>query len=92
MRFPSPIRPAACIVAGDDAAAEERPGSALVRVANTRTDLIRNVDDTPTYNQMWLREVGFRADGSIYGENFVGKSVPKHILRVIRRASGPSRA
>ena len=33
--------------------------------------------------RQWLRESFFRTDGSIVGENFVGKSVPKHLLRNI---------
>lgn len=73
---------AACVVAGDDAVGQD--GTApLVTVASCRTDVIRNVDHTPTYDQMWLKESGFRPDGSIIGENFVGKSVPKHLLRGI---------
>jgi hypothetical protein len=53
----------------------------LARLAASRSGLIRAPDGSPTGDQMWLRESGFRPDGSIVGENFVGKAVPKHLLR-----------
>lgn len=53
----------------------------LARIAACRSALIRGIGDVATADQMWLRESGFRPDGSIVGENFVGKGVPKHLLR-----------
>jgi alkylresorcinol/alkylpyrone synthase len=81
---------AAAVVGGSGpvrrSAATTSTGSAsgappLARIAACRSALIRGPGDVGTADQMWLRESGFRPDGSIVGENFVGKGVPKHLLR-----------
>jgi hypothetical protein len=76
---------AAAVVGGSGPARGAAAGAAgappLARLATARSGLIRAHDGAPTADQMWLRESGFRPDGSIIGENFVGKGVPKHLLR-----------
>jgi alkylresorcinol/alkylpyrone synthase len=76
---------AAAVVGGSGPARGAQAGAAgappLARLAASRSGLIRAPDGAPTADQMWLRESGFRPDGSIIGENFVGKGVPKHLLR-----------
>ena len=72
--------------AGDEQASQmqaARPGSCppLARVVASRSSLLLGPGGASTQEDMWLREGGFRADGSIVGQNFVGKSVPKHLLR-----------
>jgi alkylresorcinol/alkylpyrone synthase len=76
---------AAAVVGGGGPARGAPPGAQgappLARLAAARSGLIRAPDGAATADQMWLRESGFRPDGSIVGENFVGKAVPKHLLR-----------
>lgn len=60
----------------------------MARVVTTRSALLRAPGGESTHEDMWLRETGFRPDGSIYGQNFVGKAVPKHLLRTLPRFVG----
>jgi predicted naringenin-chalcone synthase len=76
---------AAAVVGGSAAAADggrrSAGGPPLVRLVASRSALLRHPGGEPTSDDMWLREGGFRPDGSIVGENYVGKAVPKHLLR-----------
>jgi alkylresorcinol/alkylpyrone synthase len=83
---------AAALVGGSAVAAalgstSER-GPAAARIVASRSGLLRSPGGESTEQEMWLRETGFRADGSIYGQNFVGKAVPKHLLRTLPRFVG----
>lgn len=76
---------AAAVIGG--AGALQASGAAdaapLARCVASRSALVRNADGSATGDQMWLRESRYRSDGSIEGENFVGKAVPKHLLRAL---------
>ena len=83
---------AAALVGGSAVAAAlgSRPelGPAAARIVASRSGLLRSPGGESTEQEMWLRETGFRPDGSIYGQNFVGKAVPKHLLRALPRFVG----
>jgi len=74
---------AAAAVVGGAPDAAPRPAAAppLLRLLASRSALLSSPGGGDTGPDMWLREGGFRADGSIFGENYVGKAVPKHLLR-----------
>ena len=92
---------AAAIVGGSSAAAatlsrsqahssrgEQLSRPAMARIVSTRSALLRAPGGESTQDEMWLSETGFRPDGSIFGQNFVGKAVPKHLLRALPRFVG----
>lgn len=75
---------AAAVVGGARAAAACAATDApRARVLASRSALLRAPGGESTAEDMWLRESGFRADGSIVGENYVGKSVPRHLMRAL---------
>ena len=73
---------------GASSAGQQQRGPAAARIVASRSGLLRAPGGESTEHEMWLRETGFRPDGSIYGQNFVGKAVPKHLMRALPRFVG----
>jgi predicted naringenin-chalcone synthase len=72
---------AACAASRASAAGKGGSHSVQARILATRSSVLHAPGGESTVDDMWLRETGFRPDGSIYGQNFVSKAVPKHLLR-----------
>ena len=76
---------AAAAVVGGAGAMQDGPtgGAPRARLLTAASSLLKAPGGESTADDMWLRESGFRSDGSIVGENFVGKSVPRHLMRAL---------
>lgn len=55
--------------------------SPLARILVSRSQLVLTPNGGHTADDMWMVERGYRPDGALWGENFVSKAVPKHLLR-----------